>query len=258
MKAFNYCNNCGKSGHQYHNCKYPIISIGIITFRNVNANIEYLMIKRKDSLGYVEFMRGKYPVNNKTYIQNIFNEMTSNEKNNILNKNFDELWTELWGDYNSIQYRNEEKISLEKYNILKNNNALEEYIKNSDTSWIDPEWGFTKGRRNYQEKDIGCAFREFEEETGYSKKELTLINNIIPYEEIFTGSNLKSYKHKYFVAYMKEKYENENENDYQTSEVGELKWMSYNECINKIRPYNLEKIEILKKLNKVLNNYTLY
>ena len=57
---------------------------------------------------------------------------------------------------------------------------------------------------------------------------------------------------------MKEKYENENENDYQTSEVGELKWMSYNECINKIRPYNLEKIEILKKLNKVLNNYTLY
>ena len=258
MKAFNYCNNCGKSGHLYHNCKYPIISIGIITFRNVNNCIEYLMIKRKDSLGYVEFMRGKYPVNNKMYIQNIFNEMTKEEKEKILSKDFNYLWNDLWGDLNSIQYRNEEKISLDKYNFLKSNDYLEEYIKNSDTCWIDAEWGFPKGRRNFQEKDIVCAFREFEEETGYKKNDLTLINNVIPYEEIFTGSNLKSYKHKYFLAYMKENYENENQNDYQKSEVSELKWMTFDECLKKIRPYNLEKIEILKKINNVLNNYRLY
>ena len=27
----NYCNNCGKTGHVFHQCKVPITSIGIIT-----------------------------------------------------------------------------------------------------------------------------------------------------------------------------------------------------------------------------------
>ncbi len=259
MKSFNYCNNCGKSGHLYHNCKYPIISIGIIAFRNINNKIEYLMIKRKDSLGYVEFMRGKYPLNNEMYIQNIFNEMTVNEKNNIEKKSFDELWKDLWGDLNGIQYRGEEKISKEKYNFLKDKDSLESYINNSNTEWDDPEWGFPKGRRNFQEKDITCAIREFEEETGHKKNNINLINNILPYEEIFTGSNLKSYKHKYFLAYMNDHdNKDENLNDYQKSEVSEIKWASYEECLKLIRPYNLEKIEILKKINNVLNNYSLY
>ena len=42
-------------------------------------------------------------------------------------------------------------------------------------------------------KDI---IREFEEETGYEREDIELIHNLIPFDEIFTGSNLKSYKHK--------------------------------------------------------------
>ena len=34
------------------------------------------MIRRKDSLGYVDFMRGKYPLFNQRYLLNIINEMT--------------------------------------------------------------------------------------------------------------------------------------------------------------------------------------
>ena len=30
-----------------------------------------------------------------------------------------------------------------------------------------------------------------------------------------------------------------------------MKWMSYDECLNVIRPYNLEKINIVKKIKKV-------
>ena len=32
-----------------------------------------------------------------------------------------------------------------------------------------------------------------------------IIQNILPFEEYFTGSNLKSYKHKYYLAYIKDK-----------------------------------------------------
>ena len=70
MKAnYVYCNNCGKTGHIFQNCKKPIISSGIIAFRKVNNQFQYLMICRKDTLGYVDFMRGKYPLYNKIFLK---------------------------------------------------------------------------------------------------------------------------------------------------------------------------------------------
>ena len=59
------CNNCGVYGHLFYNCKKPITSFGIICFRiNLYNKIEYLMVQRKDSLGYVDFLRGKFNINN--------------------------------------------------------------------------------------------------------------------------------------------------------------------------------------------------
>ena len=103
-KNNNFCNNCGRIGHLFHQCKNPITSIGIITFRKNKNNLEYLLIKRKDSLSYVDFMRGKYPVYNKDYIVNLLSEMTNSECMKIKTRNFDELWNELWGEYVGTQY----------------------------------------------------------------------------------------------------------------------------------------------------------
>ena len=64
-KSFNNCcNNCGKIGHSFHMCKHPITSIGIIIFRMYENVPQILMIKLNHSLGFVEFMRGKYPLHN--------------------------------------------------------------------------------------------------------------------------------------------------------------------------------------------------
>ena len=262
MKEYNFCNNCGKHGHLFHQCKNPITSIGIIVFNN-SDEINYLMIRRKDSLGYVDFMRGKYPLFNKRYLINIINEMTISEKTRILTLEFDVLWKELWGDFVGIQYRGEEKISKEKFNSLKAGITLsnEEYnleslIKQCQYKWTEPEWGFPKGRRNYQEKDLTCALREFEEETGCIKNSIKLIQNVLPIEELFTGSNYKSYKHKYYIAYM-EKTPNPFTN-FQKSEVSKVQWFPYNECINHIRPYNLERIDTLKRAHHILTHYKFF
>jgi len=261
-KSFNFCNNCGKTGHQFHSCKHPITSVGLISFRMFNNKLQYLMIRRKHSLGFVEFMRGKYPLYNYNYLLNIFNEMSVYEKEKIRNSSFDELWNYLWGENVGIQYRGEEKTSREKYESLiigietKESYNLELLINNSEMAWIEPEWGFPKGRRNFQEKDLNCALREFEEETGYLKSNVKLVQNIIPYEEIFTGSNMKSYKHKYFLGFIDPSIKTTN--TFQETEVSEVKWLNYTECIEKIRPYNLEKINILNKVNKVLQEYRLY
>ncbi len=261
-KTYNhFCNNCGKTGHSYNQCSKPITSLGVITFNKNMYSRKYLLICRKDSLGYVEFIRGKYPLYNKDYIQNIINEMTIKEKNNLLTKDFKELWQELWGDYYGVQYRTEEKSSLDKFNQIKEGIHLfddtffnlESLIQSSTTNWIEPEWGFPKGRRNFQENDLQCAVREFSEETGFPKNKISIIKNLIPFDEIFTGSNFKSYKHRYFLAYSKYK----EENKFQKSEVSKLKWMTLDEAIKAIRPYNLERIDLLKNIDKVLHKYSL-
>ena len=264
MKDYNFCNNCGKLGHLFHQCKNPITSIGVIVYNNEVENdiskTKFLMIRRKDSLGYVDFMRGKYPLFNKRHIINILNEMTVKEREKILNNDFQELWDELWGDYVGIQYRGEERISKEKFNTIKSGITLanerynlESLIEMCTNNWQEPEWGFPKGRRNYQEKDLACALREFEEETGCNKNDLKIIQNLLPIEELFTGSNYKSYKHKYYIANM-------NINDkpfsnYQKTEVSDIKWFTIDECKKKIRPYNYERIETVDRVKTILEKY---
>ena len=67
---------------------------------------------------------------------------------------------------------------------------------------------------------------------------------------------MKSYKHKYFLGYIDSSIDFTN--SFQETEVSEIKWLRYEECIEKIRPYNLEKINILEKVNTVLQQYRLY
>ena len=70
----------------------------------------------------------------------------------------------------------------------------------------------------------------------------------MPVYEIFTGSNFKSYKHKYFIMYMK--YEDTlNMENFQRSEVSKMSWFALDDCIKHIRPYNLEKIKIIKNID---------
>lgn len=255
-----------------HACRNPITSNGIIVFRDSEEGASYLMIRRKDTLGFVEFIRGKYPVYNRTYLQRIVDEMTVDEKRRLQTQTFSELWKNVWGDYLNSKYQNEETVSRDRFNALKNGIklngdpesggylSLDTLIQNSSTRWTEPEWGFPKGRRNYQEKDMDCALREFAEETGYDASKLVVMQNIVPYEEIFMGSNLKTYKHKYYVAYfplsqhscMKEQVISP---EFQKTEVSKMAWFTFEECMQHIRPYNLEKINILRNLNDAIKEY---
>ena len=260
----NICNNCGKHGHMFHQCKLPIISYGIILFRINGDNMEYLMIRRKDSFGYIDFIRGKYIQSNIDHLQMMFNEMSILEKDRIRSYSFDTLWTDMWCELNvGGQYKTEEFVSKKKFDSLKSglliNDTLvnlETLIENSITNWIEPEWEFPKGRRNHQERDLDCAKREFEEETGYVRDDIKIIENIIPLEEIFIGSNHKSYKHKYFLAYMDKCIDTSQY--YQKSEVSKIEWKTFVDCLETIRPYNLEKKQLITNINKTLQEYRLY
>ena len=71
-----YCNNCGNKGHYYRNCRHPILSYGIILYKeNKDNQINIVMVERKDTLAYIEFLRGKY--------KSIYNILASTDKSSI-------------------------------------------------------------------------------------------------------------------------------------------------------------------------------
>ena len=60
------------------------------------------------------------------------------------------------------------------------------------------------------------------------------------------------------MAYSKENNFEDNLENYQKTEVSKLEWKTIDECLESIRPYNLEKKQIITNINKVLEEYRLY
>lgn len=260
-----YCNNCDKLGHTFHTCRKPIESNGVIAFRlNSNNVMEYLAVCRRHTFGYIDFMRGKYGINNKSHIKDIIYEMTNKEKYNILNLSFLDNWKKLWGSTTNAYYLNEKVYAGEKFKMLKQGVTIngeyyniDQIIRECKSSWDTPEWGFPKGRKNYKEESLKCALREWSEETGIPNYSIDIITNIQTFDEVIIGSNYSSYKDRYYLANLKNEFYN-IPIKFQKSEMSDAKWLSYSELKDIIRPYNKERIKIIKNVDNLLNKYSQY
>jgi 8-oxo-dGTP pyrophosphatase MutT (NUDIX family) len=267
--------NCGKSGHYSKTCLEPITSCGIICFKidsiplnkiekflyNKYINIEdynynnfdyydkinfhrkdikFLLIQRKHSLSYIEFLRGSYNENDKNKIISMFKLMSTKEVENIKNNNFDILWNDLWKETaHSKAFIKEMNISRNKFNFLKKINNFADLNADYD----GPEWGFPKGRRNKYENNNECANREFIEETNlYDYIQFDRINCM---EEVFEGTNLIKYKHVYYIAGSEKDELNQFSDNY---EIGNIGWFTIDQVLKLLRPYNQTKICLINQL----------
>lgn len=233
-------------------------------------NLKFLMIKRRISFSIMEFIRGKYKLDDIEYILNTLRLMTNNEKYDLLNYNFDYNWNNLWNinsnnllsnysrEYNDSKYRFNKIKDGYEINIYNNKTiiTLDELIKLSGTEYNDTEWGFPKGKKDFEEIDIDCAKREFEEESDFKKDDYVIlkINNM---NELFMGSNNIKYKNKYYIGQIvKDKNIEINiNNEKQIMEIGDINWFSHEECLNNIRPYDIEKKNVISNLNFILTYF---
>jgi 8-oxo-dGTP pyrophosphatase MutT (NUDIX family) len=221
-------------------------SYGLIPFTIKNDKVYFLMIRRRNTFGYIDIIKGKYNIENSLLFKNLIDSMTNEEKKDILNNNFDLLWNKMW-------------MFPTKYNVDTKkkfySNAKEIYasIHKSTSRWEEPEWEFPKGRKNSKETEINCARREFTEETGINS--INVIHNVIPYDEIYIGSNLKCYKFKYFLGYINDI--NTDISHFQKTEVSDVQWFTYDECLSHIRDYHYEKRNNLKKIYSLIKSLRL-
>ena len=254
------CRNCGLNGHIYKNCPHPIISFGIICYKIENGEIKYLMIQRKDSLSFMEFIRGKYDVANLEYIKKLLMNMTITERNMILNSKFEDIWNYVWyQNDNTCNKTNREYINSKiKFSILNDNNFLKNYITSIKSIYNEQEWGFPKGRRKMRENDLDCAIREFYEETRIPNNDFKVNLDIIPFEEMFFGTNGIMYKHLYYIAKLENinvSIEIDNSCLEQIREIRAIRWYNFNEVIAHIKTYNTERIELFKFAHKKIIEY---
>lgn len=208
------------------------------------------MVRRKDSLSFAEFMRGKYEIENTSYIGTLLRNMTLREQHILITEPFDSIWRHLWGDdKNSSNYI----TSKERFEKLD----IKTLVRENSSPYLDPEWGFPKGRRVRGESDMDCAIREFTEETNVAREAYIVLKNIV-LEETFIGLNGIRYRHVYYVALLKEPdliNLHQRFTAMQRREISGIAWKTMSECRALIRPHYLERQGMVEQLKGILETF---
>ena len=294
------CTNCGSKFHVYKQCPEPVTSWGIIlvTYGDLNTpihdkitdlcdadmletqsrvliesntdrmivgnayhSIKFLMVSRKHSVGYVEYIRGRYRPEKIDQVIYLFKQMKQYEIDKIdesieLEDGHEYLWRDFWGSKaDSPYYSNDKRTSKMNYDMLKIKGVdgpeldLKYIVSTVRAEYDTEEWGFPKGRKNRSETELECAVREFKEESGYTDDDFKLIHEIKPLVEIFNGTNGITYKHVYYVAELiATKAPRNGITESQRDEIGNIQFMDFTSAIEYIRDYHVPRKLLLEKL----------
>jgi 8-oxo-dGTP pyrophosphatase MutT (NUDIX family) len=250
-----YCNNCGGKGHLFRTCKDPVLSCGVLLIDKPSLPVQssqtrILMIRRKDSMSFAEFMRGKYDPENLEYVSTLVKNMTLKEQASIASDTFETLWRQMWGD---DRMTSDYAQSREKFNMLDRGSLM----RNNISDYTEPEWGFPKGRRMRGESDLSCAIREFDEETNVPRDAFVVLKNII-LTETFMGLNNVQYKHVYFVALTKSPDMinlTQKLTPVQRREISGIGWKTFEEAEALVRPHHIERKNMLEQLESVIETF---
>ena len=218
-------------------------SYGIALCRtNLVGQTEIIMIKKRFTYSFYEFVMGKYKKNDNRSMTRLFNTMTFREKLDILGMNFNSLWCSIWNEIpsfnNETQYFQPKSTdnsstcgtpeikprqpplpprSSKKYYVYycKNKHKFNDliidggkklsFLINSSTN-AETIWEIPKGRKNFGEKDINTALREFSEETGICQSRLSVEWHQPPVIESYVDGNIL-YKNIYYIARMVKPFE---------------------------------------------------
>jgi len=254
-----YCNNCGGKGHVFKICSEPITSCGLIlidksTLPTNPKDVRVLMVRRKDSMAYTEFLRGKYKTNDEPYIKKLLSNMTVGEQTILCTTPFDDLWTSHWGTEKG-HHSQEYESSKERFASID----IASLVASVSHGFSETEWGFPKGRRVHRESDMDCALREFSEETNITRDSFIICKNLV-LTESFNGTNGVHYKHVYFVCLLvpeKELNLKKKMTSMQKCEISGIDWKTIKQCRMLTRPHYTQRSEMLDSLERALNTFDL-
>ena len=271
----------------YRMCPEPITSYGIICCDLQQPDsVRYLMVQRKDSLCFVEFMRGKYTLQDGHYIKFLLSNMTKDERANLSTADsFDGLWLQMWSNkHNNRVFQKEFEGSRLKFDALsrgcdvvfdaaaaaeaqegEERSRTEELPRcrrvclcdllkeTAECCLLEREWGFPKGRRNLNEDNLQCALREFTEETGLGSQKVKMYAGVPCVQEVFKGSNGVTYRHVYYTACLQgDSTLPANLSLLGCREIKTIAWFQFQEVCQKIPAHNVERLAIVHYVHNLV------
>lgn len=180
-----------------------------------------------------------------------------------MTSSFNDLWNHVWYQAFLPRHTTEFFEARGKFDTLVKGFTigtkyvnLERLIRTTRTNFSEPEWGFPKGRRRLREEDLDCAVREFCEETGFRKDDLSICKNIKEFSEVFYGTNSILYSHVYYFAKMvgdsSKAITVDPTNISQAREVRQIAWFSADQVMKRIRAHNRERKALFRSAHSII------
>lgn len=251
-----FCTNCGEMSHTNRECKHPITSIGLLLFKQIEGLSHFVMVRRRNTIGYVQLIRGKYSFYDPQYIQSLCNVLTNYEVELLQTRSFDGLWEHLWNEQldrqkqSQYDYRNaKDKFLRLKQGVIIHQQALSLsiFLKRKHSSYPEQEWGFPKGRRKQWETERQTACRECFEETGILGEYIRWLDDE-PLVEQYRSYDNVMYRNIYLLAeYTGESKQFDVTSSEQKDEISEIRLVKAEEGIQLLRDYEQPKAEVLRQ-----------
>jgi 8-oxo-dGTP pyrophosphatase MutT (NUDIX family) len=263
-----------KSRHGFSS-KHPEIrtkkSYGVAICRfNLDANqYEMLLVKKRCTYNFVEFVLGHYAKTNESRLIYLFNGMTNAEKLSILSLDYGNIYYNVFlTNPDSLYFDDSTTIpdNLVKFKLYKRK-FIDTFVRDdgvrlrlliAKSKNIETIWEVPKGRKsNPQEKELSCAVRETVEETGVSLAKYKLLLDISPRRMTHTDMNTKYINYLYIGLIGNPKFIPRVSfgDKQQLSEVVNVAWMNLEQIknIDNNNLHNFAKIvfKLLKKKEKV-------
>jgi len=211
----------------------------------IKPDISFLLIQRKHSFAFIEFIKGNYDVTSSfRCISHLTKEMTNDERNSILTMNYYELMEHVWKIPIKRQYNNFKEYKYNKIKILFSAKIKSEYNRTTN------DWGFPKGKSEHNESNLNAALREFKEETGINDRLLEVINDTSPYKENLLGTDFLHYEYNYYLSYLDD-YSCMNSKSF---EIGDIKMLKTTDAIGKFIKNDI-KSRYIYNINILVMNY---
>lgn len=236
-----------------HIKSYGIVLFTIVENMDGTKKPLYLLYQRRDTYGYMDFMRGYW---NEYNIRNILSLMTRVELTRLKTYCFDDLWNDLWTTPNCRIFREGYSKSKRKFESIQE--RLPDIIDEIEPTVTRNSWGFPKGKKNFeQEPEITAAIREFREETRFVNEKIDLIGPDVWFSEHYTGTDGKRYYTKYFVARCDKPYKvrymslpHSNIRNFSVSEEAErVNWFTFERTIDYLSDSAVRQ-DILSEIHK--------
>lgn len=270
-------------------------SYGLACCKFIDGILHVLMVKKKYSYAFFEFVFCKYPKFDRKKLDELFNGMTFQEKKDILELNFDKLWCKIVlnvpDDPNSMTKKTKlkkiigklknvvdvEDVEEKKYDISPKEKEYQTYLVKkhrfmeliedggrrlreiiNHSKSADPIWEIPKGRPESNEKPLDTAVREFYEETTITIDRYKIIYDIHPIKINYVIGDCL-YNNEYYVAIAGDDLIINNEyNRYDNNiEVEEIRWINVHEVpfLNRGQHTYKRMINLVNSVHKIARQH---